>query len=169
MNHAVHQRMVETRNNLIKNIKLLSYDAFNYKSEPHQWSIAQICHHLVLVEKATVKAITWGLSQSSELNTERKNVQLILDRTKKLQAPEIVEPDTAPFDVKRIIELLNESRNELITRIRLIDDPSILKTKSVYHPAFGDLSLDQWIEAVYLHEERHMEQIRVNLSLLDLC
>jgi len=169
MNHAVHQRMAETRNNLIKNIKLLSYDAFNYKPEPHQWSIAQVCHHLVLVEKATVKAITWGLSQDRESIPERKNVQLILDRTKKLQAPEIVEPDTAPFEVKRIIELLNESRNELINRIRSINDPSILETKSVYHPAFGDLSLDQWIEAVALHEERHMEQIRVNLSLLDLC
>jgi hypothetical protein len=41
-----------------------------------------------------------------------------------------------------------------------IDDKSILKEIAVKHPVFGDLSLDQWIELLYLHEHRHIEQIK---------
>ena len=169
MNSLIHHQMLETRNSLIREFELLSYDAFNYRPENNRWSIAQVCHHLVLVERATVKAIKWGLSQNRDSNIERKNVQHILDRTKKLQAPEIVEPESAPFEKQQIIELLAESRNELINTLSSIDQPTILQTKSVNHPAFGDLPLDQWIEAVYLHEQRHMEQIREIKGLLDLC
>lgn len=28
------------------------------------------------------------------------------------------------------------------------------------HPALGELLLDQWIELIYLHEQRHIEQIK---------
>lgn len=28
------------------------------------------------------------------------------------------------------------------------------------HPALGELFLDQWIELIYLHEQRHIEQIK---------
>ena len=28
------------------------------------------------------------------------------------------------------------------------------------HPALGELSLDQWIELIYLHEQRHISQIK---------
>ena len=74
------------------------------------WSIAQVCHHLFLVEQATIKAIEWGLKKVDNTQTERKNVHLILDRTKKFNAPEIVDPDVEPFEVQSILDLLNDSR-----------------------------------------------------------
>ena len=72
-------------------------------------------------------------------------MELILDRTKKIQAPKIVEPDEQPFDVQQMIDLLNDSRERLMSLLHTIGDKSILKEKSVNHPAFGELPLDQWV------------------------
>lgn len=44
---------------------------------------------------------------------------------------------------------------------------SILAKKSVMHPALGELPLDQWIEQIYLHEQRHIEQINELKLLLE--
>jgi uncharacterized damage-inducible protein DinB len=167
MNKLVNDNLYETRNNLIKEIASLSYAKFNNRPSMNTWSIAQVCHHLVLVEKASIKAIAWGLKEIDGSQKERKKVQLILDRTKKIQAPKIVEPDVEPFDVQQIIEMLSNSRKKLMTFLSTIEDTSILKEKSVNHPAFGELPLDQWIELIYLHEQRHIEQITEIKLFLD--
>ncbi|OKL36887.1 DinB family protein [Domibacillus mangrovi] len=161
MNKLVNDNLHETRNNLVKEITLLSDAQFNSKLDMNKWSIAQICHHLVLVEEASIKAIAWGLKEIDRTQKERKKVQLVLlDRTKKMKAPKIVEPDIEPFEVQQIIDLLNDSRQKLMIFLNTIEDKSILVEKSVKHPAFGELPLDQWIEQIYVHEQRHIEQIK---------
>ena len=167
MSNLVNDNLYETRNNLVKEITSLSDAQFNGRPDMNMWSIAQVCHHLVLVEQATIKAIAWGLKKVDNTQKERKNVHLILDRTKKFKAPEIVEPDVEPFEVQSIIDLLNDSRKKFLTFLSTIEDKSILAEKSVKHPALGELPLDQWIEQIYLHEQRHIEQIKEIKLLLD--
>ena len=167
MSNLVNDNLYETRNNLVKEITSLSYTQFNGRLGMNMWSIAQVCHHLVLVEQATIKAIAWGLKKVDNTQTERKNVHLLLDRTKKFKAPEIVEPDVEPFEVQSIIDLLNDSRKKFLTFLSTIEDKSILAEKSFKHPALGELPLDQWIEQIYLHEQRHTEQIKEIKLLID--
>ncbi|MGN7402425.1 DinB family protein [Cytobacillus praedii] len=168
MNKLVTDNLYETRNNLVKEITLLSDTELNSKPDMDMWSIAQVCHHLVLVEEATIKAIVWGLKDNDRISTERKNIHLtLLDRTKKIKAPKIVEPDVAPFEVPQIIDLLNDSRKKLLAFLNTIEDKAILEEKSVKHPALGELPLDQWIEQIYLHEQRHIDQIKEIKLLLD--
>ena len=168
MSNLVNDNLYETRNNLVKEITSLSYTQFNGRLGMNMWSIAQVCHHLVLVEQATIKAIAWGLKKVDNTQTERKNVQLVLDRTKKFKAPEIVEPDVEPIEVQSIIDLFNDSRKKFLTFLSTIEDKSILAEKSFKHPALGELPLDQWIEQIYLHEQRHTEQIKEIKLLLDV-
>ena len=167
MSNLVNDNLYETRNNLVKEIISLSNTQFNGSPGMNKWSIAQVCHHLVLVEQATIKAIAWGLKKVDNTQKERKNVHLMLDRTKKFKAPEIVEPDVEPFEVQSIIDLLNDSRKKFLTYLSTIEDKSILAEKSFKHPALGELPLDQWIEQIYLHEQRHTEQIKEIKLLLD--
>ncbi|TQR17553.1 DinB family protein [Psychrobacillus vulpis] len=167
MNKFVNDKLNETRNNLLKEITVLSDAQFNSKIDMNMWSIAQVCHHLVLVEEASLKAIAWGLNQVDSTQKERKKVQLILERTKKMKAPKIVEPDVEPFEIQQVIDLLNDSRKKIMNFLSTIKDKSILAEKSVMHPALGELPLDQWIEQIYLHELRHIEQIREIKLILD--
>lgn len=168
MIQLVNDNLYETRNDLVKEIALLSDDQFNSKPDKDKWSIAQICHHLVLVEESSIKAIAWGIKEIDSTQKERKEIPLILDRTKKINAPKIVEPAVEQFEVQQIIDLLNDSRKKLMAFLSTIEDESILKEKSVKHPAFGELPLDQWIELIYLHEQRHIEQIKETKLLLDM-
>lgn len=163
MNEHLH----ETRENLLKEITLLSDAQLNDQPDLNKWSIAQICHHLVLVEESTIKAIAWGLKNGTK--AKRKDIDhILLDRTKKLKAPKIVEPAAEPFHLQQIIDLLNDSRGKLLTFLSTIEDKSILAEKSIQHPALGELPLDQWIEHIYVHEKRHIEQIKDLKSLLDV-
>ena len=93
MSNLINDHLNETRNQLIKEIALLNDEPFNVRPDTKTWSIAQVCHHLFLVEQATIKAIAWGLKGTDRSQKERKKVHLMLDRTKKIQAPPIVEPD----------------------------------------------------------------------------
>lgn len=159
--------LTETRDQLLNEITLLSDDQFNWRPNPENWSIGQVCRHLVLVEEATIKAIAWGLKTGELTQKERIKVDdLLLDRTIKRKAPKIVEPDVESIKVQQIHTLLNDSRIKLTTLLSTVIDKSILEGKSVVHPALGELRLDQWIEQIYLHEQRHIEQIKEIKSLL---
>ena len=78
MSNLVNDNLYETRNNLVKEITSLSNTQFNSSPGMNKWSIAQVCHHLVLVEQATIKAIAWGLKEIDNTQKERKNVHLYI-------------------------------------------------------------------------------------------
>ncbi|GGE64074.1 DinB family protein [Priestia taiwanensis] len=167
MNKFVNDQFSETRNNLLKEISWLSDDQFNSKPDIDTWSIAQVCHHLVLLEETAIKVISFGLKGIDNIQKERREIHsILLDRTKKFIAPEIIEPSLEPFEVQQMINLLEASRRKLMTFLNGIEDVSILEEKSVKHPALGELLLDQWIELIYLHEQRHIEQIKEIQSLV---
>lgn len=159
MSQDMIAQLSETRNHLIKEIIVLSSPSFNNRWEPNEWSIAQVCHHLFLVERATARAIEIGLKTSSYKKAAQKDFQFVLDRTRKRIAPEIVEPGDGPFEVQQILKWLHDSRDYLITLLNSIEDKSILDEKSFQHPVYGNLSLNQWVELLYLHEQRHIGQI----------
>lgn len=148
-----------TRNNLLNEINLLSYEEFNYIPEVNSWSIAQVCHHLVLTEETFTKAIAYGLKKPN-VRSEPKKIGFIIDRSNKLEAPEIVKPQLGSSETHQIIEQLIHSRNLLTSVLNTVEDTSMLADKSVKHPFFGELPLNQWIELLYLHEQRHIEQIK---------
>lgn len=152
--------LLATRERLLNEISSLTDDEFNRTMDSNKWSIAQICHHLMKTETLFSKAILFGVNQRILSKTERKPIQIVSDMSIKYQAPKVSEPGSGPFQVAEIIQLLSDSRNKLIDVLDKIDDPSILKELAVNNPRFGDLPLDQWIELLYLHEQRHIEQIK---------
>jgi len=149
-----------TRERLLDEISSLTDEDFNRTFESNKWSIAQICHHLLKTETLFRKAIMFGLEQKTLSKAERKPIQVVSDMSVKYQAPKIAEPDSGPFQVPLIIQQLSDSRNKLMELLLSIDDPSRLRNLVVNNPRFGDLPLDQWIELLYLHEQRHTEQIK---------
>ena len=148
-----------TRNQLLNELKELSYEDFNYKPEKNSWSIAQICHHIALTEETFAKAIAYGLKKST-VKAEQKKMDFIFDRSNKLKAPEIVQPTIDSLESDQILDLLRQSRNLLMSVLHTVEDNSTLTEKSVPHPFLGELPLNQWIDLAYLHEQRHIEQIK---------
>ena len=161
MNTFVNDKFDETRKQLFEEITLLSDAQFNRKPDQDKWSIAQVCHHLVLLDERVITVISSGLKKMDSIQNERKEIHtIVLDRSIKFIAPEMIEPSIEPFEVQQMVDLLNDSRKELMRFLSTIEDESKLAKKSVMHPALGELLLDQWIELIYLHEQRHIEQIK---------
>jgi uncharacterized damage-inducible protein DinB len=162
----VTENLTETRNRLLNEISGLSYEMLNKKLDTETWSIAQVCHHLYLSESIFTQAIIYGLNKSNGKKAEPKPVQLAVDRSQKAKAPDMVVPGDEPLELEKITELLNQSRNLFFEFYNQLEDKSVLKEKSTKHSLFGYTPLDQWVDLIYLHEERHIEQIREIKSLL---
>lgn len=157
---TVNENLVVTRNHLVDEIKSLTNEEFNHKPGKDQWSISEVCHHLVLLEIKTAKLVHHLVNQPDTKKTESKPIHLATDRSTKFNAPEIVQPSEDPFEVQQILEMLNEARNKLLEVLDRIEDKTILAERSVTHPVFGELPLIQWVELIDLHEQRHLEQIK---------
>ncbi|WP_042148380.1 DinB family protein [Paucisalibacillus sp. EB02] len=160
MGSIITYNFQETREELFNLVEGLNNGELNAKDSEDHWSIGQICHHLALVELATVKAVKWGLKEEKDTKTDPKDISYMLNRSKKFSAPKVVEPGGGPFEVQEIVEILTNARKQLLETINSLEDSAVLKEKSVVHPAFGLLPLHQWVEAVPLHEQRHVEQIK---------
>lgn len=150
----------ETREQLLNEIGSLSFEDINKAPDENVWSVGQVCHHLYLVEISFAKAILYGLKKEDAKKAEPKPIHLLNDRSKKIIAPEMVIPSGEPYERQQLVDMLAESRTMLLEVLDHVDQPSILVERSVKHPVFGYLPLYQWIESTYLHEQRHIEQIK---------
>jgi hypothetical protein len=153
------EKLTEIRKRLLNEITMLSFEELNTMPLGNKWSVAQIGHHLYLSEKSFTKAIIYGLKQIRTTKVEPIPLHGISDRSKKLDAPNFVIPSEEPFEIHQIINLLNESRKMLFDVLGRIENKSVLAEKSAKHPLLGDVPLTQMVELIYLHEQRHIEQI----------
>lgn len=159
--------MEETRQRLINEISVLTTDELNQKPNINTWSISQVCQHIALAETSFAKAIRYGLKQADNPKSELRPIHLITDRSRKVNAPEMVIPSEEQLDLQQIMNSLTESRVFSIHILDQVDDPSVLSRRTVVHPLFGELPLKQWAELIYLHEDRHIEQIKeIKASIL---
>jgi len=159
------EQLVETRKRLLEEISGLSFKEFNRTPRPDTWTIGQVAQHLVLTEMVTSRSIAHALKKEDNSLAAAKKIDLILDRSIKVDAPKVVQPDSRQFEVSSVVSMLEESRDSLLDILDKID-PEILTFKSVKHPVFGELPLHQWVELIYLHEQRHIEQIKEIKALL---
>ncbi|WP_289136965.1 DinB family protein [uncultured Brevibacillus sp.] len=154
------ENLAKTRVTLLNEISSIRDEDFNRRFEQDKWSIAQVCHHLVIIDTLFAKAIVHGLKQLNPTDKEYIPIQYVADRSNKIQAPEISEPSPEPFQVKQIIQMLHDSRHNFLDVLSKVEDRAVLKTVAVKHPILGYLPLDQWVELLYVHEQRHIEQIQ---------
>jgi hypothetical protein len=159
MTKSVNDHLAETRNQLLSTINSLTNEELNKKPTSDMWSISQVCHHLFLAERTFTQSIIYGLKKGISRKAEPKPIQLAADRSTKVDAPDIILPGKVSLTMEQVIEELDMSREILLEVLSRIEDKTLLAERSAKHPLFGHLPLDQWVELVYLHEQRHIEQI----------
>ncbi|MGJ7911962.1 DinB family protein [Neobacillus sp. LXY-1] len=152
--------LAEVREQLLGELEGLGFEAVNAKPSKDEWGVAQVCHHLYLAERAFTQGILYGLNKADGQKVEAKPIQALTDRSMKKQAPPIVIPSEDPMEIPQILQLLSEARTELLQVLNTLKDDSLLETKSAKHPVVGYVPIYQWVESIYLHELRHIDQIK---------
>lgn len=129
------------------------------KKDSDSWSIGQICQHLIKTEELFVIAIRKGLKSKEDSFIEKKELEFLLDRSKKIVAPDIAKPNDEIIEYNEIIDKLKNSREKLYEILNTMEDPSVLSRRHFVHPVFKEMLLIEWVETLYLHEQRHIKQI----------
>ncbi|GIO01938.1 hypothetical protein J5TS2_26060 [Brevibacillus halotolerans] len=146
------------RTELIDKVDGLSDTELNQRAMEGVWTIGQVLEHLYLTEKAVAYHVRKALS-NEDVQIEPKSISLILDRSNKVQAPAPYEPTDEPKHLQDLLLKLESTRTSLLAACEGTESSQLAK-KGFTHPAFGLLDINQWIEFVGLHEQRHLEQIK---------
>lgn len=156
----INQQLKETRDELLGILTGLNGDQLNRQKDLNSWSISQVCQHLYITEELYIVAIKKGLRSKEESYIENKPVEFLLDRSKKLEAPDIAKPTDEFLEYQEIIEKLNNARQKLLELLNTVEDPSVLSKRYFTHPVFKEMLLMDWLKSLYLHEQRHIKQIK---------
>ncbi|MED4228248.1 DinB family protein [Neobacillus cucumis] len=159
---AIQEQQNSTRKHLLSLLDGLSDTQLNWKPNEHTWSIAQVVQHIASVQGGAAKIIQLGLAQEPIFVPRDIPLdEMILDRSKKFNAPERLHPLAEPKTLEQLQEILHNSQEQFIGALGSIEDESLLDKTAppMPHPAFGHLSTNQWIMAAPLHEQRHIKQI----------
>ncbi|MEC0201834.1 DinB family protein [Paenibacillus lautus] len=155
----INQKLKETRDELLRILNGLSGDQLNQKKDSDSWSISQVCQHLYKTEELYVVAIKRGLKGKEDSIIENKPLEFLLDRSRRLEAPDIAKPTDEIIEYQEIVEKLHHSREKLTELLHSLEDPSVLSRRHFTHPVFKEMLLIEWVKSLYLHEQRHIKQI----------
>ncbi|MFC4306346.1 DinB family protein [Cohnella boryungensis] len=156
----ITQKLNETRIELLDILRGLDVETLNKRKDVNHWSINQVCQHLYKTEELYVVAIKKGLKSKDDSLIENKPVEFLLDRSNKLEAPDIAKPSDEALEHQEIMDKLNNARQKLHELLNTVEDPSVLSRRHFVHPVFREMSLIEWVKSLYLHEQRHIKQIQ---------
>lgn len=146
----------KTRLALIGSFDTLSDEQLNQPGGEAACSIAQIIVHLHTSEIETARSVLVALPHSAGKVAERELVTL---------AKLVREYDTviAPLDhaltKAELIGRLEESRFKYLQDVFNETHAQTLAEKSMQHAAYGEISLKNLIDTIWLHEQEHTRQI----------
>ena len=158
----------QTRTELRAAVDSIPPPARNTKPAADQWSVAQILDHLAIAHTRVATAVSkWiadakangigpDTAKSSVLST--LPIELILDRTQKVQAPETIRP-RSDIDAETAWTDFEQAR-EKVRAAFLTGDGLALDQVIQSHPVLGPLNMYQWVMFNGSHEARHTLQIR---------
>ena len=149
----------QARKELLAQVEQLSDEEINRKPAEDRWSVKQLLQHLYLMEGSVAKTIQKQLASVEQNITTDKPIQLTVNRSTKVEAPEFATPTD---DISTLDELKTKlsATHSALRDIAENTTEDQLAVKSYPHPVFGEMSLTQWIPFVGYHELRHIEQIK---------
>jgi hypothetical protein len=159
--------LTTTRDQVLAESAKLTDAQWTFKAAPDRWSVAEVVQHLVLAEPflfdTQQKLLSAPPATAEQLAAAKGKEEMIRkvipDRTKKVQAPEPLQPTTgtklggqadtvAAFRDRRrkTIDYATSTKDDLRGRIG--------------ETQMGPLDGYQWLVFIAAHTERHLAQIR---------
>jgi hypothetical protein len=158
----------QTRKELRAAVDSVPANARNTQPAADQWSVAQVLDHLAIVHGRVAAGVgKWiAVARGTGLGPETATTSVlntipterILDRSRKVQAPEAILPRT-DVDAETAWTELEQAHEKLRTAL-LSGDGLALEQVIQPHPVLGPLNMYQWVLFNGSHEARHTLQVR---------
>ena len=143
----------------------LSEAQWNFKPAPEVWSVAEVAEHIAVSEDMILGMVTEKIMKTPAEPDKRAEVkgkdQIILekvvDRSQKVQAPEMLRPTHRWTTRQTLIDHFKESRDRTIAYVENTQDD--LRAHFGEHPLLKLMDGYQWILLISAHSHRHTLQI----------
>jgi DinB family protein len=152
---------------LMNAIAPLDDSLFARSPSNNEWSIAQIVHHLCLVEQAVTSELEKGLARPpQQVGFLRRLIptSIVAIRLVRVKAPRAMNPLDPPAK-EEVIANYNAARDRL-KELCASHGGNRLKQVVFKHPFLGDINGLATISFVGYHELRHYKQLRETLTKL---
>lgn len=155
-----------TRKGFLDVVANLANAQWTFKPDARTWSVAEVAEHITLSEDTLFERVTKTIlsspadpSRKAEIAGKDETVlAIIADRSRKVQAPEMLMPAHRWPDRRVLIEHFKNSRARTIRYVQTTRDE--LRLHFAPHPAAGTLDAYQWLLLLSAHTERHIAQMR---------
>ncbi|ANF96086.1 DinB family protein [Paenibacillus bovis] len=161
----LHPNTIKVREQIWNFAGSLDEPILNEHARPDQWTIAQVMEHLYLMETAITDRLAHTIQQDEPTPapvsgaTATPSFHLTLDRSRHIPAPPAMVPADKHLTLTELRARLDRSRSRLEETIQTASSED-LHLKTMNHPVFGPLTLEEWNEFIGLHEQRHLEQMK---------
>ncbi|MFD1020810.1 DinB family protein [Thalassobacillus hwangdonensis] len=149
----------EKRDQIFQFIDGLTDEQAATRPSEEEWSILETLEHLFLIEKSVVKGLNHVMKTGEQATAKSKPIHRTTDRSHKVEAPERLRPAGRFTTLSEAKDALVKSREATLFLVHN-KDKATLEKYTMPHPAFGDMTLDQWVEFIGWHELRHLEQMK---------
>jgi uncharacterized protein YciI len=158
------ERLEHSKKETLASIAGLTDAQWRFKPAPNVWSVRECAEHIILAE-----GFLFGLAQqalnspaversaSATLDHDRAMFESILDRSRKLTAPEPITPSGKFATPEEAIREFTKAREHSIEFVRVTSD--LLRVHVAKGPA-GNMDAYQLLLAMAAHSARHTLQIR---------
>jgi len=163
----LQQLINEDLTELISTCQKLDHETLNWKPSENEWSVAQVCQHLMLTEKLSMKYVKKKLSFNPKLKSAKLTdtwrvgtLGLYSKFSWKVKAPKAVNENNFPAEsnFEEIKSHWKEERTALWEYFNKIPEEHI--GMQIYrHPIAGRMSMRGMLVFFHEHFLRHRKQI----------
>ena len=153
----------QTRQAFLDSIARVSDAQWTFKAAPDRWSIADVAEHIALSETTILQLVTDKMLRAPAIppNPNRipdeKLLALLLDRTSRFQAPEMLKPSNRWLTREALTKDFIAAREKTVAFVKTSTDD--LHGHGGPHPVFKMLDGYQWLLLISGHVARHTAQI----------
>jgi hypothetical protein len=157
------KHLQQTRQAFLDSIAGLSPAQWTFRAGPDRWSIAEVAEHIAISESTILGLVTDQVLKAPAVPPNpnpipaEKLLALLLDRTSKFQAPEMLKPTNRWATRDALTKDFIAAREKTAAYVKSTTDD--LHGHSGPHPVFKMLDGYQWIVLLSGHAARHTAQI----------
>ncbi len=154
-------RLDSAHRKLYKTVSAIDPDLMIRRPGNNQWSVAEVMHHLCLVEERVLAELHRGVALPPHKTGILKKLipmRIVSWRFVRVKAPKAVSPEKH-LPREQLFETYNGVRNRL-KNFCLQYSSERLRLISFRHPLLGKIDGVAAVSFVAFHEERHHKQIR---------
>ena len=160
-------RLDSVHEKLINCISSLEPAVYSRQPGDGEWSVAEIVHHLCLVEARVIKELEGAIARAPQRVTFLRRLiptAIVSSRMIRVKAPKAMNPLDAP-EREVAIENFDRTRANLKT-LCATHGHERFRNLIFKHPFLGEIDGVATVSFIGYHEERHYKQIREVLRKL---